>query len=216
MRKDLISALIAVVAFTLLLGLAYPLVVTGIGQVAFGDRADGSLTSDARGQTNGSRLIGRDFSRPVRDAAGSPRTDADGEPITEPDPRYFQGRPSATGYDASATGFSNRPPNSAAARFFYRDQLRAYLALNGPDNPGLSAAGIPSDAVTTSASGVDPHISEADARLQAARVARVRGLPPEEVLRRVAEHTDGRSLGVFGEPGVVYSALNDALDEESR
>lgn len=216
MRKDLTSALIAVVAFTLLLGVAYPLVITGISQVAFGDRADGSLTTDARGKTNGSRLIGRDFSRPVLDAAGKPRKDGEGAPLTEPDPRYFQGRPSATGYSASATGFSNRPPNSAAARYFYRDQLRAYIALNGPENPGLAAAGVPVDAVTTSGSGVDPQISEANARIQAARVARVRGISPEKVAALVADHTDGRSLGLFGEPGVVYSALNDALDQESR
>lgn len=216
MRKDLISALIAVLAFTLLLGVAYPLVITGISQVAFGGRADGSLTTDADGKVNGSRLIGRDFSRPVKGADGKPRTDADGEPVTEPDPQYFQGRPSATGYSASATGFSNRPPNSAAARFFYRDQLRAYLALNGADSPGLKPSGVPADAVTTSGSGVDPQISEANARIQAARVARVRGISPGKVAALVADHTDGRSLGVFGEPGVVYSALNDALDQESR
>ncbi len=216
MRKDLISALIAVVAFTLLLGVAYPLLITGISQVAFGNRADGSLTTDATGKVNGSRLIGRDFSRPVKGADGRPRKDADGEPITEPDPQYFQGRPSATGYSASATGFSNRPPNSAAARFFYRDQLRAYLKLNGPDNPGLTAAQVPADAVTTSGSGVDPQISVTDARLQAPRVARARKMPMAAVRRLVAEHTDGRSLGLFGEPGVFYSALNDALDQESR
>ena len=215
MRKDLISALIAVLAFTLLLGVAYPLVVTGVGQVALGDKADGSLTRDAEGAVTGSELLGREFSRPVLDDAGQPVVEDD-EPVTEPDPRYFQGRPSATGYSPSATFFSNRGPNSSAARFFYRDGLAAYVAMNAADNSGLEPAGVPVDAVTTSASGVDPHISEENAAIQANRVAAVRRLPVDRVRDLVEAHTDGRFLGLLGEPGVNYSQLNDALDAETR
>lgn len=195
MRKDLIAAAVAVVAFTLLLGVAYPLVVTGVAQVAFGAKADGSLVRDARGRVTGSSLIGEDF-------AG--------------DPRYFQSRPSATDYAPSATFFSNRPPNSAAARAFYREQLAAYLALNGRYSPGLTTRRVPVDAVTTSASGVDPHISEANARIQAARVASVRRLPAARVAELVDAHTDRRFLGVLGEPGVDVAGLNAALDGETR
>lgn len=216
MRKDLISGLVAVVAFTLLLGVAYPLVITGVSQVAFGNKADGSLIKDDKGEVTGSRLIGQDFVRPVLDAAGRPTQDADGEPVTEPDPRYFQGRPSATGYSANATFFSNRAPNSSSARFFYRDQLAAYIALNGPNTPGLTNARVPADAVTTSASGVDPHISEDNARIQANRVAAVRKIPVDRVNALIDDNTDGRFVGLLGEPGVNYSELNAALDSETR
>lgn len=215
MRKDILSGVAALVAFTLLLGVAYPLVVTGISQVAFGAKADGSLIKDAKGKVTGSKLIGQDFSKPVLDAAGKPKT-ADGEPVTEPDPRYFQGRPSATGYSPSATYFSNRAPSSSSARFFYSGALKAYIDLNAADNPGLTRAGVPVDAVTTSASGVDPDISEPNAALQANRVAAVRNLPVDRVKALVADHTDGRILGLLGEPGVNYVELNAALDSETR
>lgn len=215
MRKDLISGVVAVLAFTALLGVAYPLVITGASQLAFGDKADGSLITRG-GRVTGSKLIGRDFSVPVLDAAGRPRKDADGAAVTRPDPRDFQGRPSATGYSPSATSFSNRAPNSSAARFFYRDQLTAYIALNGPSTPGLTRARVPVDAVTTSASGVDPDISVANARIQANRVAAARHLPLGRVLQLVHDHTDGRFLGVLGEPGVNYGELDAALDAETR
>ena len=148
--------------FTVLLGLAYPLVVTGVSQVAFPSKADGS-TVKVDGKVVGSSLIGQDFSRPVLGADGKPKKDSDGNVVTEPDPRYFQERPSQTGYNPSGTYFSNRGPNSSAARYFYRDGLAAYVALNGPYVAGLTAAKVPVDAVTTSASGVDPHISQANA-----------------------------------------------------
>lgn len=180
MQRNLISAAIAVVVFTLVLGVAYPLAVTGVAQVAFGQNADGNPD-----------LIAKD---------------------TKGDPTYFQPRPSQTGYDPQATFFSNRGPNSSAARFFYRDQLAAYLKLNGPYNPGLTHAQVPSDAVSTSGSGVDPHISQANAAIQARRVAAVRDLPLAQVQRLVDEATDGRFLGIFGEPGVNTTKLNEALD----
>jgi K+-transporting ATPase ATPase C chain len=180
MKRTLITAALAVTVFTLVLGVAYPLAITGIAQVAFGAKADGDpnlIAEDAKG-----------------------------------DPRYFQPRPSQTGYDPNATFFSNRGPNSISARDFYRDQLAAYIALNGEYNPGLTAATVPADAVTTSGSGVDPHISEANAALQARRVAAVRELPPARVRALIDDATDGRFLGIFGEPGVNTTKLNGALD----
>ncbi|HEX4364871.1 MAG TPA: K(+)-transporting ATPase subunit C [Solirubrobacteraceae bacterium] len=205
MRKDLITSALAVVLFTLILGLAYPLVVTGVSQVAFHDKADGSqITRD--GKVVGSKLLAQPF---VIDTG---KKDGDGNPITRPNPRYFQPRPSATGYSASATYFSNRGPNQASARFFYRDALAAYLQLEKPFTPGLTDAAVPVDAVTTSASGVDPHISPANARIQANRVAKTRGLPLARVEQLIAANTDGRFLGVLGEPGVNVTQLNLALD----
>lgn len=206
MRKDLISSAIAVVALTAVLGIAYPLLVTGVAQVAFPGRANGSQI-ERDGAVVGSRLLAQPF------VVDTGRRDADASPITRPDERYFQPRPSQTGYSATATGFSNRGPNQASARDFYRDRLRDYLALERRFTPALTAAQVPVDAVTTSASGVDPHISVANARIQAVRVGRVRGLAPARIRKLVATHTDGRFLGLFGEPGVNVTALNLALDD---
>ena len=179
MKRNLITSALAVIVFTVLLGLVYPLVITGISQVAFARNADGNPD-----------LIAKD---------------------SKGDPRWFQPRPSQTGYDAGGTFFSNRGPNQASARYFYRDQLAAYLKLNGPYDPGLTSAKVPADAVTTSGSGVDPHISPANARIQARRVAQVRGLPLERVNQLVVDNTDGRFLGLLGEPGVNTTKLNEAL-----
>jgi K+-transporting ATPase ATPase C chain len=201
MKRNLITSALASVLFTLLLGVVYPLVITGISQLAFGRKADGDTT-----------LIARAFDQPERDAGGQPRKDSDGNPITEPDPKYFQPRPSQTGYNANGTFFSNRGPNQASARYFYRDQLKTYLGLNGPYNPGLSNAKVPVDAITTSASGVDPHISVENAAIQARRIAALRILPLAQVQRLVNDNTDGRFLGLLGEPGVNVIKLNRALD----
>lgn len=209
MRKDLITSAIAVVALTVVLGVVYPLAVTGISQVTFPGKANGSQIM-REGKVVGSELLGQPF------VVDTGRKDADGSPIARPDERYFQPRPSQTGYSPSATSFSNRGPNQSSARFFYRDELRAYLDLEGRFTPSLTTAQVPVDAVTTSASGVDPHISEANARIQANRVARVRGLDPARVRALVGEHTDGRFLGLFGEPGVNVTQLNLALDGVSR
>src|ERR1700754_303887 len=211
MKRNLITSVLAVLVFTVVLGLAYPLVVTGIAQVAFPNRADGSpITVD--GKVVGSKLLAQAWTKPVLDANGQPKKDADGNPVTEPDPKYFQARPSQTDYNPDGTFFSNRGPNQASARYFYRDQIAAYLDLNGRYNPGLTAAGIPADAVTTSGSGVDPHISEDNARIQARRVAAVRGIPLDRVEQVVKDNTDGRFLGLLGEPGVNVTKLNLALD----
>jgi K+-transporting ATPase ATPase C chain len=215
MKKNLITSALAVIAFTVVLGLAYPLAMTGIAQVAFPNRADGSPIT-VNGKVVGSRLLAQAYQLPVLDASGKPKKDAKGNPVTAPDPKYFQPRPSQTGYNANGTFFSNRGPNQAGAKFFYRDQLKAYLDLEGPYNPGLKNAGVPEDAVTTSGSGVDPHISKANAAIQARRIAAVRKLPLARVDALIKANTDGRSLGFLGEPGVNVTELNLALDREAR
>lgn len=214
MRRELTTSLIAVVVFTILLGLVYPFGVWAVGQVAFPGKADGSLVH-VNGRLVGSSLIGQDFSMPVLDKHGKPERDARGNPITQPDPKYFQERPSADRYDAAATFFSNRGPNQASAVVFYKEELAGYLALERPYDPGLTAAQVPVDAVTTSASGVDPHISQANARIQAHRIAAVRHLPLARVDQLIAQHTDGRFAGFLGEPGVNVLELNLALDKEA-
>jgi potassium-transporting ATPase KdpC subunit len=207
MRKDLISSLVAVVVLTLALGIAYPLVVTGIGQVVFADQADGSRVK-RDGREVGSRLIGQAFVRETGEE------DADGNPVTEPDERYFQSRPSVSGYNPAGTFFNNLGPNQADLRDLLAANADAYLALEGPDNPGLTRSEIPPDALTTSASSVDPHISPENARLQAARVARVRGLQRDRVRDLIDDNTAGRALGFMGEPGVNVLELNLALNRE--
>lgn len=211
MRKDAITSLLAVVVLTVLLGLVYPLVVTGVSQVAMPDRANGSQIQ-RDGRTVGSKLIGQDFRRAVTNPDGSPKKDADGNAVLAADPRYFQSRPSVTGYSANATSFSNLGPNSTDTKDAIDANVAAYLALEKPYDHGLTVARIPVDAVTDSSSGVDPGISEANARIQARRVAAVRRLPIGRVLDAVADATAGRGLGVLGEPAVNVLELNLALD----
>ena len=204
MRRDLISSALAVVVFTVLLGLAYPLVVTGLAQVAFPAKADGSQVQRG-GELVGSRLIGQDFRRPTGEE------DADGEPVLEPDPRYFQSRPSATGYAADATFFNNLGPNNRELADLLEANAAAYAQLEG-----IPRDRVPADAAQTSASGVDPHISKENAAIQTRRVARERGFDPARVRALVETYTDGRGLGLFGEPGVNVLELNLALDQESN
>ena len=194
MRKDLVSSVLGVVVLTLLLGLAYPLVVTGLSQVLFPNAADGSQVQ-AGGRVVGSRLLGQDF--------------AD-------DPSLFQSRPSPTDYNPAGTAFSNLGPNSRDLRDAIAANATAYLRRERRFTPGLRRADIPADAVQTSASGVDPHISVANARLQARRVAARSGLELERVLALVEDHTDDRALGVLGEPGVNVLELNLAIRREAR
>jgi K+-transporting ATPase ATPase C chain len=212
MRRDLISSLLAIVAITAVFGLAYPLLVTGIAQVTFHGRANGSQI-ERNGTLVGSRLLAQDFRKPVLDANGKPKLDKDGNPVLTPDRRYFQPRPSTgTSYNAASTAFTNLGPNSKAARDTFKANLQGYLQLERSYDPGLTAARVPVDAVTSSASGVDPHISKANAAIQAHRIAAVRHLPLARVQRLIAAHTDGRFLGVLGEPGVNVLELNLALD----
>ena len=205
MKRDLISSLLGIVVLTAILGLAYPLVVTGIAQVAWPNKADGSLI-EHDGKVVGSKLLAQPF---VIDTGSK---DAEGNPITKPDPKYFQPRPSQSSYNPAGTFFSNRGPNQKEAKAFYSDQLSAYLALEKPYDPGLTAQRVPIDAVTTSGSGVDPHISQANAEIQAHRVAEARRLPLAQVKKLIDQNTDGRGLGVLGEPGVNVTTLNLALD----
>jgi potassium-transporting ATPase KdpC subunit len=208
LTRELATAFLAILVLTVVLGLAYPLAVTAVSQVAFHGRANGSLIH-RDGKVAGSSLLAQPF---VIDTG---RKDADGNAITRPDPRYFQPRPSATDYSASSTFFSNRGPNSASARFFYRDALASYLGLERPYDPALRAAQVPIDAVTTSGSGVDPDISPTNAAIQARRIAAVRHLPRSRVDALIKEHTDGRLLGVLGQRGVNVLELNLALDQEA-
>jgi potassium-transporting ATPase KdpC subunit len=174
--------------FTVLTGLIYPGVITGLCQVLFPKQADGSLVT-ADGQVVGSSLIGQNFSQP----------------------RYFQPRPSAAGndgYDASASLGSNYGPTSQKLI----DRVKASIAGFRNDNPDYSGP-IPADLVTASGSGLDPDISPASAEAQAARVAKARGVSLQEVEQLIAEHTEGRTLGLWGEPHVNVLLLNLALDQ---
>jgi K+-transporting ATPase ATPase C chain len=205
--KEILTAIRAMVVLTLLLGLAYPLAVTGVAQVIMPGKANGSFIKQD-GKVVGSKLLG------VSPTIDTGKKDADGKPITEPDPTFFQPRPSATGYATDTSYFSNRGPNSDAARKFYKDEIAAYLALNAQSNPSLKASTIPVDAVTTSGSGVDPDISIANAAIQARRVAAARGLDLSKVMALVNAHTHGRFVGVFGERGVNVPELNLALSNQ--
>jgi potassium-transporting ATPase KdpC subunit len=212
-RRDIVGSVVAVVVLTAVLGLVYPLVMTGVAQVAFHDQANGSQVKQ-NGKVVGSRLIGQDFRKPVLNPDGTPKKDQDGNPVLEADPNWFQSRPSQSDYSANVTFFSNLGPNQKDLVDQTKANLDAYLALERPYTPGLTAAGVPVDAVTTSASGVDPHISAANARIQANRIAAVRHAPLDRVLRLISANTDQRGLGVLGEPGVNVLELNLAVDEE--
>ena len=186
MRRQLLPALLAFLAFTVLTGLAYPLVITGASQVAFPNRADGWLVK-RDGRTVGSKLIGQAFEGP----------------------RYFHSRPSAAGdgYDAMSSSASNLGPTNEEFLSEVADRTSAYREANG------QTGDVPGDSVTASGSGLDPHISPENARAQAERVAQARGLSVDEVLALVEEHTDDRSLGFLGEPAVNVLELNLALDQ---
>ncbi|HET9719243.1 MAG TPA: potassium-transporting ATPase subunit C, partial [Solirubrobacteraceae bacterium] len=202
MKRDLITAPIAVVVLTLCLGVVYPLLATGVSQLAFPGNANGQRVY-VHGRLIGSDLIGQQFARQLT-RNGRPAVDRHGNPVTVPDRRYFQTRPSATvpPDNAAATTFSNLGPNSLATLAELRANIRSYLALERPYDPGLTVARIPVDAVDSSASGIDPDISVANADIQAHRVAAVRHLPLSRVDALIARFTGGRGLGFSGEPTV--------------
>ena len=177
-----------VLVLTVVLGVAYPLAVTGVAQVAFPGRADGSLVQQG-GRTVGSSLVGQSFDR---------------------DPRYFQSRPSATGYDASTSGGSNLGPENPELVAAIRQRIGEVAARES-----VTPAQVTADAVTASASGLDPDISQAYALQQVARVAAARGLDAATVRGLVEDNTQGRMLGFLGEPAVNVLKLNIALDEIS-
>jgi potassium-transporting ATPase KdpC subunit len=211
MKKDIITSAIGIVVLTLLFGLLYPLVVTGISQVAFPGNANGQQV-DVNGKLVGSKLIGQNFSTQVF-KNGKPEM-KNGEPVTNPDPRYFQSRPSATvpPNNGAASTFSNLGPNSTATEQEITSNIQTYIALNKPYDPGLTTAKVPVDAANTSASGLDPDISVANADIQAHRVAALRHLPLPTVMALVSKYTGGRGLGFSGESGVNVLELNLALD----
>jgi len=212
MRKDIISAAIGIVVLTLFCGILYPLLITGISQVAFPGNANGQQIK-VGGKLVGSQLIGQNFGVQAY-KAGKPEMQ-NGVPVTNPDPRYFQTRPSATvpSNNAAATTFSNLGPNNTATEQQISSNIQAYIALNGRYYPGkLTAATVPVDAANSSASGIDPDVSVRNADIQAYRVAAVRHLPLATVMKLVSKYTGGRGLGFSGEPGVNVLELNLALD----
>ena len=187
--RDLRTALIALIAFSALLGLAYPYAVAGVAQVVFHRQANGSLITRG-GQAVGSSLVGQNFSAP----------------------QYFHPRPSAAGpngYDATASGGSNLGPSSKALA----TRVAASVTRVRQEDGLAPGAKVPVDAVTASGSGLDPHISPAYAALQVARVARARGVAPGEVQRLVDRYTAGPTFGILGEPRVNVLELNLALDQ---
>jgi K+-transporting ATPase ATPase C chain len=187
MRRQLLPALLAFVAFTVIFGILYPLAITGIAQLGFSSKANGSLVRQD-GVVVGSSLIGQSFTAQ----------------------RYFHPRPSAAGdgYDGTSSSASSLGPSNPTLVQDVGARIVAYRKENGlaPGTP------VPVEAVTSSGSGLDPHISPADAAIQAARVARERHLALSDVLDLVSEHTDGRTLGFLGEPSVNVLELNLALD----
>jgi potassium-transporting ATPase KdpC subunit len=217
--RDTITAILAIIVFAILTGLVYPLVITGVSQVAFPGDANGQQIH-LDGKLVGSKIIGQSFSSPVIGKNGKPE-EKEGELVTEPDPRYFQSRPSATeggAYNAAASTFSNHGPNSVKTKEADEENIKAYLELNKDSttkseyDPGLTVAKIPVDAVNSSASGLDPEISKANAWIQAYRIASVRHLSLASVDSLIAKHTSGRGLGFSGEEGVNVLELNLALD----
>jgi potassium-transporting ATPase KdpC subunit len=212
LKRDIITSAIGILVFTLVLGILYPLVITGISQVTFPGNANGQEVY-VNGKLVGSKIIGQNFALQVL-KNGKPVLDKNGNPVTTPDPRYFQTRPSATvpPNNAAATTFSNLGPNSVATEQAIAANIKSYLALERPYDPGLTSAKVPVDAANTSASGIDPDISIANADIQAHRIAAVRHLPMASVLRMISQYTAGRGLGFSGEPGVDVLQLNLALD----
>ena len=199
MLKEIRPAILMVIIFTLITGVAYPLGMTAISQLVFPHQANGSLLFDKGGKVIGSALIGQNFTSP----------------------KYFHGRPSAimgtdsagkavpTPYDASNSYASNLGPTSKALI----DRVAGDVAKLKDENPSQS---VPVDLVTTSASGLDPDITPAAAFFQAPRVAKTRRLPEDQVLQLVTDHIEGRFLGVLGEPHVNVLKLNIALDDLGR
>jgi potassium-transporting ATPase KdpC subunit len=193
MLRAAIASLVAIVLTTLVLGFAYPALMTGVGQATMSHQANGSLI-ERNGTVVGSSLAAQDFTSP----------------------RYFHERPSATTppYNPAFTTFSNLGPTNPALAKLVKQNADAILKLEGPYNPGLTIHQIPVDAVVPSGSGIDPEISIAYANLQARRIAAVRHLPLSTVEGLIRQYTVGRQLDFLGEPGVNVLNLNLALDKE--
>ena len=221
MKRDVITSAIGIVVLTLLLGIVYPLFITGVSQVAFPGNANGQQIY-VHGRLVGSKIIGQSFEYQV----GNKVTATKG-PLLRPDLKYFQSRPSGTGEpyvaggtpdNAAGTAFSNLGPNSTITEQIIAGNIAAYIALDKAPNGtpyypgGLTAAKVPVDAVDSSASGIDPDISVANADIQAYRIAAIRHLSLGKVNSLISTYTSGRGLGFSGEPGVDVLELNLALD----
>ena len=190
MRREILIALRATVVTLILTGLVYPLAMTGVAQVLFRDKANGSLVRDEKGNVVGSALIGQTFANPA----------------------YLQGRPSAAGnngYDATASSGSNLGPTSKKLR----DRVAADVERLRKENPDAPLP-IPAELVTTSASGLDPELSPQAARWQVPRIARARQIAPARIAQVIESRVQGRDLGVFGEPRVNVLGVNLALDQQ--
>lgn len=185
MLNHIRPAVVMIALFTGVLGVAYPFAVTGVAQTVFSEQADGSLVRDKAGKVVGSALVGQTFAEPI----------------------YLHPRPSAAGdgYDASSSSGANLGPLNPDLIARVKTDADALRAETG-------AAVIPADAVTASASGLDPHISPAYARLQAARIAQARGVAVQEVSKVIEQHVEGRTFGVLGQPRVNVLLTNMALD----
>ncbi|MEV4559564.1 potassium-transporting ATPase subunit KdpC [Kitasatospora sp. NPDC049285] len=192
-----LTALRMLLVMTVILGLGYPLLVTGISQVAFADKANGSIVK-SDGKAIGSSLLGQSYDLPK----------ANPEDPSQPDPKWFQPRPSAGGYNPASSGASNLGPNSDDLLKAVDDRRAAVAAFDGVD-----PASVPADALTASGSGLDPHISVAYAKEQVNRVAKERGLTADQLDKLVDTYTEGRSLGFLGEAGVNVVLLNTAVSE---
>jgi K+-transporting ATPase ATPase C chain len=223
MRRDIISSAIGILVLTLLLGILYPLVITGVSQVAFPGNANGQQIY-VGGKLVGSKIIGQQFGDVVMNPKmGKPKLDSAGNPVTTPDPHYFQTRPSGTlpADNAGGSAFANYGPNDKVTEQAIAANIQAYIALDkAPSGQsyypgGLTAAKVPVDAADTSASGIDPHISIANADIQAYRISAVRHLSMSTVQRLISQYTAGRGLGFSGEPGVNVLQLNLALNRLS-
>jgi K+-transporting ATPase ATPase C chain len=185
--KDLVTSALMILVFTISLGLLYPLAVWGIGQAYFPYQANGSLIKNERGDVIGSELVGQQFTSP----------------------QYFHARPSAAGngYDAGASGGSNLGPTSQKLI----DRIKTDADALRTENPNMP---IPADLVTTSASGLDPHISPAAAEFQIPRVAKARNISETDLRKFIVRFTEDRQLGIFGKPRVNVLKLNLALDKK--
>ncbi|WP_051943097.1 potassium-transporting ATPase subunit KdpC [Streptacidiphilus rugosus] len=200
--RNHLTGLRILLIFTVLCGLAYPLAITGISQVAFSKQANGSLLKDAHGNLVGSSLIGQNFTIVSKDGK-----------TQSPDPKLFQSRPSAAGadgYDPTASAGTNQGTNSATLVTNYT-QLKSDIAKFN----GVAESAVPADAITSSGSGLDPDISPAYAAVQVDRVAQARGLSADKVRALVKQYTQDRTLGFLGEPRVNVLELNLALTQLS-
>jgi K+-transporting ATPase ATPase C chain len=225
MKRDLITSAIGILVLTLMLGIVYPLFITGVSQVAFPGNANGQQVY-VHGKIVGSKIIGQSFEYQV----GTKVTATKG-PLLLPELKYFQTRPSGTGEpyiaggtpdNAAGTTFSNLGPNNIATEQAIAGNIAAYIALDKAPNGtpyysgGLTPGKVPVDAANSSASGIDPDISVANADIQAYRVAAVRHVSLAKVDSLISTYTSGRGLGFSGEPGVNVLELNLALDRLSH